>query len=107
MNVLRQELNEKLSKMQVEIESIRTSNIDNESKANQYEKAVASYRTQLAESQEANQEEIRQKLALQSRLRSNEDECNNLREQLEDKGEKEDKMSMQVKQLNDQTSFNA
>ena len=65
----RVEMSEKLLKLQNEIESMRTSTIDNESRAAQNEKAAATFRAQLIEAQEANQEEIRQKLALQAKLR--------------------------------------
>lgn len=98
----RVELAEKLNKMQVEIEQMRTVNIDNESKAMQNERVALGFKTQLAEFYEANQEEIRQKLALQTKLRSIEDENNSLKEHLEERNEREDKMKMQIKQFNDQ-----
>ena len=88
--------------MQNEIESMRTSSIDSETRAAQNEKAAATFRTQLLEAQEANQEEIRQKLALQARLRGIEDENCVLKEQLDERNEKEEKYKAQLKQTSDQ-----
>jgi predicted RND superfamily exporter protein len=98
----RSEIAEKLNKLQVEIDTIRTSSIDNESRAVQNEKAASAYRTQLLEAQEANQEEIRQKLALQARMRALEDDSNSLKEQLDEKNEREEKFKVQIKQMSDQ-----
>ena len=81
---------------------MRTINIDNESKAMQNERVALGFKTQLAEFYEANQEEIRQKLALQTKLRSIEDENNSLKEQMEERNEREEKMKLQIKQFNEQ-----
>ncbi len=90
----RVEMSEKLAKYQVEIDQMRTNAIDNDSRAQQNEKAALAYKQQLAEAHEANQQEIRQKLALQTKIRQLEEENNNVKEQLEEKNEKEEKIKV-------------
>lgn len=55
-----------------------------DNKAASSTKQLATYEAQVAELQEAVQEETRQKLTIQSRLRQAEDEANALKDQLDD-----------------------
>lgn len=101
----RSEISEKLVRLGNEIETMRTSGIDNEAKAQQNEKLAATFRTQLVEAQEASQEEIRQKLAVQARLRGIEDENNLLKEQIEERNEREEKYKLTNKQTIEQLTI--
>ena len=72
-------LSEKLVKVQSELDLFRTSSIENESRAAQGEKNSAALKAMLSEAKESVQEEIKQKVNLQIKLRSVEEENNSLK----------------------------
>ena len=61
---------------------------------------MSSLEAQLADSQETSQEETRQKLALQSKLRQVEDEKESLHERVEEEEEARKALERQVAELN-------
>lgn len=71
-----------------------------DTKAIQLAQRVSSLEAQLTDSQETSQEETRQKLALQSRLRQVEDEKESLHERLEEEEEAKKALEKQVADLN-------
>lgn len=73
-----------------------------ESRASQATKMSSTLESQLAEAQELLQEETRQKLALNSRLRSIESEKENLVEQVEEDEEARKSLEKQIASLSQQ-----
>ena len=71
-----------------------------DTKAIQLGQKVSSLEAQLADSQDISQEETRQKLALQSKLRQAEDEKENALERLEEEEEAKRALEKQVADLN-------
>ena len=71
-----------------------------DTKAIQLSQKVSSLEAQLADSQDISQEETRQKLALQSRLRQAEDEKESAMERLEEEEEAKKGLERQVQDLN-------
>ncbi|KAL6455775.1 hypothetical protein MHYP_G00356260 [Metynnis hypsauchen] len=92
----KKELGDKVAKMQVEMDGLSSTLSEVESKSIKAAKDHSSVESQLQDAQGSLQEETRQKLALNTRLRQLEEEQNRLKEQLEE--EEEGKKSVE-KQL--------
>ncbi|KAL7825777.1 hypothetical protein SRHO_G00335150 [Serrasalmus rhombeus] len=83
----KKELSDKVAKMQVEMDGLSSTLSDVESKSIKAAKDHSSVESQLQDIQGSLQEETRQKLALNTRLRQLEEEQNRLKEQLEEEEE--------------------
>ncbi|KAL7890987.1 hypothetical protein AOLI_G00004630 [Acnodon oligacanthus] len=89
----KKEFSDKVAKMQVEMDSLSSALSEVESKSIKAAKDHSSVESQLQDAQGSLQEETRQKLALNTRLRQLEEEQNRLKEQLEE--EEESKKSIE------------
>uniref|UniRef100_A0A668AVQ2 Myosin-9 n=1 Tax=Myripristis murdjan TaxID=586833 RepID=A0A668AVQ2_9TELE len=100
----RQELADKLTKMQSELDNVNGLLSEADGKNIKASKDLSSVESQLQDAQELLQEETRQKLSLSTRLRQMEDEQNNLREMLEEEEESKKNVEKQVHTLQSQLS---
>ncbi|XP_011332661.1 myosin heavy chain, non-muscle isoform X2 [Ooceraea biroi] len=96
----KQELAEKVTKLQLEAESVMQQLETAELKASAALKASATCESQFTELQQQLEEETRQKLALNSKLRALESERDSLHDQLEEEEEAKRALDKQVLSLN-------
>lgn len=78
---------------------------DAEAKATSATKQVNAMSAQLQDAQEMLQEETRQKLAVQTKLRSAEDKCESLQDLLEEEEDQRKTLETKVNQLNSQVWY--
>uniref|UniRef100_A0A4W6FJ67 Myosin-9 n=1 Tax=Lates calcarifer TaxID=8187 RepID=A0A4W6FJ67_LATCA len=95
----RQELADKITKMQTELDNVNSLLSEAEGKNIKSSKDLSSTESQLQDVQELLQEETRQKLSLSTRLRQLEDEQSSLREMLEEEEESKKNVEKQVSTL--------
>ncbi|XP_022530909.1 myosin-9a [Astyanax mexicanus] len=100
----RKELSEKVTKMQLEFDTLSNTLTEVESKSIKVAKDSSAVESQLQDTQGLLQEETRQKLALNSRLRQLEDEQNRLKEQLEEEEESKKSVEKQLSSAQAQLS---
>ncbi|XP_043216625.1 myosin heavy chain, non-muscle-like isoform X2 [Amphibalanus amphitrite] len=98
----RQELQEKVARSQNEVESLSTQLEQIETKATQSAKSSTTLEANLAEAQALLEEETRQKLALNSRLRTAEEQRGQLQDQLEEEEEAKQQLEKQLGQAQTQ-----
>ncbi|CAB1448845.1 unnamed protein product [Pleuronectes platessa] len=92
----REEREERLHKLQCEIESLAGGLSASDTKSLRLAKEVSSLESQLNDAKEVLQDESRQKMALASRVRALEEEKNGLMERLEEEEEKAKELTRQI-----------
>lgn len=86
--------------LQNELESITVQFDEADAKLSGLSKQVTSLESQLADTQDLLQEETRQKLSVQGKLRSTEEEINALRDQVDEEEEQRKQLEQKVQQAN-------
>ncbi|ERE84444.1 myosin-9 [Cricetulus griseus] len=101
---VRTELADKVTKLQLELDSVTGLLNQSDSKSSKLTKDFSALESQLQDTQELLQEENRQKLSLSTKLKQMEDEKNSFREQLEEEEESRRNLEKQIATLHAQVT---